>query len=136
MWWEDLLNVPWKQWGRTMTGADCAGVAELVNIKLGLLRSGELAFPRYTPTAAGLGFDEFMLAHVQRFEELGTELRFATQLGDVVVTDPSGNGMSAHLFTLVDLSPRTFLTALSKRGVRPVDAATVRNVQRVLRLRQ
>jgi len=132
--WEDILQTPYRRGGRAASGLDCAGVAEEINVRLNHIERGDLIFPRAdTPAVA---FEEFMRSSVENFDDLGSSTFAAQQLGDFVVTDPKGDGLGAHIFTLVGLHPRVFLTALQGRGIRPVAERAIKNVMSVHRVRR
>lgn len=134
--WEVLLATPFLKGGRTLAGLDCAGVAEKINIWMGRARPGEHVFPNLKKHDSTFdAFECFMMSSEENFEELGEETRDAQQVGDFVVTDPTRNGNGAHIYTLVSLQPRVFLTALQGRGIRPIDETRIRNVLAVHRVK-
>lgn len=120
-----------------MQGLDCAGIAEMINALEGHTKLGDFAFPTVTrldPVAPA--FEDFITKMEESFECLGKSTRCAREVGDFVVNDPKGDGTGAHISTLVQLSPRVFLTGLHGRGIRPVEERAIRNVRGVHRVRK
>lgn len=121
--WTDLLERPFRRGGRGDGPLDCGGVAELICVRAGLLEEGELTFPRYggqEDLAEGT-VNDFLARSGQRFVQLGTTVRDATEVGDFVVTDPYLCGCGTHLLVLAQKHPRTWLTAVEGHGVRSTD---------------
>jgi len=106
---DDLIGAPWELGGRG-PGYDCWGVAAVVLSRLGLTPPPIPAGPDRDPVAA---VEEFGAGWIK----LGERPLDACKVGDVVVTDPSGERASVHLSVVVDESPRRLLTAVEHGGV-------------------
>ncbi len=116
--WTDLLRCGFELGGRGPLRFDCGGIAERINVEIGTLSQGEVVFPEYSlaDTATGTAAD-FLAKGRDRFERLGARAVCAQRIGDFAVTDPDKSGCGTHLVTLVDLKPRTWLTAILDRGI-------------------
>jgi hypothetical protein len=133
VYYSDLIGRPWKLHGKDEAGIDCAGVCELILVRLGQnpprivdLREGD-AFRRIVDY-----FDKFS----EHFSLLGRNHTSAVQEGDLIVSDPDGQGVSAHISVLVDLSTKRCVTSTFEHGVLAVPARAIKNVIGVYRLKE
>ncbi len=129
----DLIGRPWKLHGTDEKGIDCAGVCELILVRLGQdppriveLREGD-AFRRIVDY-----FEQFS----KHFSLLGSRYTHACLEGDLIVSDPDGQGVSAHISVLVDEGSKRCLTSTFEHGVISVPARAIKNVIGVYRLKE
>lgn len=124
----DLLGLPFARGGRSpATGVDCAWVV------LRILEAHGI-----TATEADLGIcDRYSALDLgpARWERLGDSPSSARLAGDVIVQDPTGQGLGSHLAVLPLTGARFALTACERRGVVCMPLGLLRGVLGVYRLR-
>ena len=123
-----LLNLPFERGGRDPNrGVDCAWVT------LQILDGAGLAC-----TEAELGIsDDYGALELApaRWERVGDTAAAARVAGDVIVQDPTGQGVGSHLAVIPLTGARFALTACERRGVVCVPLGLLRRVLGVYRVR-
>jgi len=124
----DLLGLPFARGGRSpATGVDCAWVT---------LRILEAHGIPATETDLGI-CDRYSVLELApaRWERVGESPNSARLAGDVIVQDPTGQGIGSHLAVLPLAGVRFALTACERRGVVCVPLGLLRGALGVYRLR-
>ena len=106
---EDLLGKPYA-----LHSVDCSTVAETVLRRLG--QDPPPTSPWRIPASKGQQgeFEAYLEEAASRWTSLGTDIRKATEPGDIVLT---GSEAARGMFVLVDGTAGLFLTAQPRQGV-------------------
>lgn len=112
---EDLLAVPFRNGGENpLLGLDCYGQAKEINRRLGH------PLPCSDRTERGL-------------LKVGDKWQDATELGDIIVSDPELTGELAHCSTVVSLRETFSLSCSERQGAYAIPARRISRVVGVWR---
>ena len=117
----DLLGVPYRKDGRDKSGMDCSGVCAEVLRRLGHDVPEAAWSLRWDPVGGELVTPDC-------WERVGSGYMDATQVGDILASDPGGMGLASHVSIVTAPRYCTVVSAHEEVGVYVSKSYATRNV--------